>query len=350
MINKKELIKEWNKIKPKETPLVFTNITGKKIVIKDESVNLSSTYKDKHGWAMGLDYLKNHFPNPFIYYLGSTGNAGFSDFLYAEKLNKLLGEKKVLVVNFYPGHYDDKILGPDSFSRFTDGKRFREEMERFKSGKLIQVDFRKKYWFDDFKRGYTPCLDKMNEFEMGKEIGINKISRENSKDITEGFKPTYFQVMEEIISQIKGKLGRIPKTLAIIQFGAGMLYDDSKEVVKKNDVPIDIIAVSTGNKDTIADKICDSSETWQESLKDLLKKGVTRAKNSGDKIFQVNESEILDSLKILRKLNIEAEPSGGVGLAMAISSKLNNLIKNFQNYELIVVINTGNGLKKSSLN
>jgi membrane carboxypeptidase/penicillin-binding protein len=30
-------------------------------------------------------------------------------------------------------------------------------MEKFSSGRVIRVDFRKKYWFDDFKKGYTPA-------------------------------------------------------------------------------------------------------------------------------------------------------------------------------------------------
>ena len=349
---RRKLIREWAQKKPKMTPLVVLSIEGKEVVIKDESKNETETYKDKHGWMMGLDYLKNHFPNPFIYYLGSTGNAGLSDFAFADKLNEMIGEQKVLIVNFYPLHYDDKILGPDSKGRFTDGKRFREVLERFKSGKVIQVDFSKVYWFDDFEKGFTPCLNKMNELELGKSIGLEQITRKNSLDITEGFKPTYTQIFREITEHLKTKYGKIPKTLAIIQFGAGMLYDDSKAFAIEKKLPIDFMAVSTGDKHTIADKICDSSESWQKSLKDLRTKGFTIALTSGSRIYNLQEGEILSALKVMRKLDLESEASGAAGLAMVLSPRLKDILtkdKNFaklEEYEVILVINTGNGLRK----
>lgn len=327
MDKKIELIKKWEKCKPEKTPVIFSELNGQRIAIKDESQNKTDTYKDKHGWMMGLDYLENYFPNSFIYYLGSTGNAGIADFAYADKLNELLGEYKVTVVNFYPTQYDKKLLGPDTLGRFTDGKTFRERMEQFKSGKLIQVDFNERYWFGQ------PCIEEMEKYGL---IATPK----NSMDITEGFKPTYNQVMEEFIDQIKEKDGYIPKTLAIIQYGAGMLYDDSKAIAK--DLPIDFIAVSSGNKDTIADKICDSSESWQESLTDLTEKGFTKAKNSGDKIYGISEQEIRSAMAIFKTLGIESEPSGSAG--MAIIPRINEIVK--EQYELIAVINTGNGIKK----
>ncbi|MCK5624389.1 hypothetical protein KAI04_00935 [Candidatus Pacearchaeota archaeon] len=327
MKSKKELIREWNKIKPKETPVVLTEFNSQKIIIKDESKNLTNTYKAKHGWMLGKHYLENIYPRPFIYYLGSTGNAGISDFLFVDKLNKMIGEEKVIVANFYPEHYDSKLLGPDSFGRFTNGRKFRESMENYKGSRLIRVDFNEKYWFG------KPCLDKMNE------LGINA-NKNNSLDITEGFNPTYNQVMQEFISQIKNKFQKIPKTLVIIQYGAGMLYDDCKEVSKN--LPIDFIAVSTGDLKSIADKICDNSETWQESLKDLREKGYTKANNSGDKIYHVNEQEILYALSKFKELNIEAEPSGAAGFALIL--RLKEIIK--KKYDLIAVINTGNGIKE----
>ncbi len=137
----------WNEKRPKNTPVIFTTINNQDIVIKDESKNITNTYKDKHGWMMGLHYLTNIYPNNYIYYLGSTGNAGIADFLYADMLNDLLSEQKIKVVNFYPLHYDFKELGPDSKGRFTNGKIFREDMQKYKSGILVQVDFKEQYWF-----------------------------------------------------------------------------------------------------------------------------------------------------------------------------------------------------------
>jgi len=351
---RKRLIMEWIGKKPKLTPMIELDLTNSchKILIKDEGKNSTETYKDKHGWMMGLDYLKNHFPEQFVYYLGSTGNAGLADFAFADELNRLIGEKRVMVANFYPMHYDGKILGPDSKGRFTDGRKFRECMEGFLSGRVIRVDFKKRYWFDDLDKGVTPCLDKMNELSVGEEIGISSITRFNSRDITEGFDPTYHQVMEEIAGQLKEKYGRIPRALMIVQFGAGMLYEDSKALARAKGLPIDLMAVSTGNRETIADKICDSSETWQENLRDLRCKGFTKSKKDGSRIYNVTEREILFALKTMGKHDIEAEASGAAGLAMALSDRLGDIVANDDNlggledYELVVVINTGNGIKK----
>ncbi len=338
-MNQKELIQQWLRYKPKETPTKSTKINNKKVIIKDESKNITGTYKAKHGWMMGLDYLINHFPNKFTYYIGSTGNAAMGDFAYADILNNLLGEELVRVVCFYPLHYDNKVLGPNSEGKTITGFDVRKKLESFKSGKVLQVDFKEKYWFDDFQNNYTPCLDLMNEKGL-------KVNRNNSKDITEGFQPTYKQVMEEFAIQIKNQYGKIPRTLAIIQFGAGMLYDDVKEVIEENNYSIDVIAVSTGNINTIADKICDSSESWQENIRDLMKKGFTLAKNSGDKIYHLSENEIRKGLQICRKINIEAEPSGAASLGFI--DRINETIK--KEYDLIAIINTGDGIKNSLFN
>ncbi|MFC1801409.1 hypothetical protein ACFLZB_03015 [Nanoarchaeota archaeon] len=331
---RQELISKWEEHKPKVTPVIFARFGDQEVSIKDESQNLTDTYKAKHGWMMGLDYLVNHFPNNFLYYLGSTGNAGIADFAYADLLNNLLGEEKVTVVNFYPLHYDSKLLGPDSEGRFTDGKRFREEMEKYKSGRLIQVDFREKYWFDDFESGNTPCLDKM--VELGLDVS-------HSLDITEGFKPTYRQVIQEYAEQIRKRFGEIPKTLLVVQYGAGMLYDDSKLVVLEEKLSIDLMAVSSGDPKTIADKICDTSESWQESILDLRETGNTTARNSGDRIHHVDEQEILFAMQMFGELGIEAEPSGAAGMAIVPRLRETN-----STYDLVAVINTGNGIKETA--
>ena len=329
---RQKLIRKWEEYKPPITPVVFARFEDQEVSIKDESQNLTDTYKARHGWMLGLHYLLKHFPHNFLYYLGSTGNAGIADFAYADLLNNLLGEDKVIVANFYPQHYDAKLLGPDSKGRFTDGKRFRKEMEKYRSGRLIQVDFRERYWFDDFKSGVTPCLDKM--IELGLDVS-------RSLDITEGFKPTYCQVMQEYAEQIKHRFGKIPKTLLVVQYGAGMLYDDSKLVVQG--LPIDVMAISSGDPKTIADKICDVSESWQKSIVDLREIGYTTARSSGDKIYHVTEQEILFAMQMFKEIGIEAEPSGAAGMGIVPRLRATN-----RDYDLVAVINTGNGIKKTA--
>ena len=123
---RKDLLLRWKR--PKKTPVIFTDQHGQAIAIKDENKNLTDTFKAKHGWMMGRHYLENIFPEKFIYYLGSTGNSGIADLAYADMLNDMLGEGNVQVVNFYPKHYDHKLLGPDSNGLFSRGNNFRKQM------------------------------------------------------------------------------------------------------------------------------------------------------------------------------------------------------------------------------
>jgi hypothetical protein len=325
-MNKEKLLKEWNLNKPK-TPIVFISINNQDIIIKDESKNITNTYKARHGWMMGLHYLKNIFPNNFTYYIVSTGNAVMADFAYGDLLNKLINKKKITVVNFYPVHYDLKKLGPDSKGKYVFGKELKKKMQKYNCGKIISVDFNERYWSG------KACINKMKELKMN-------INKNNLLDITEGFKPTYKDIMEELIEQIRVKYPIFPKTLLVLQFGAGILYHDSKEVINQNNFPIDILAVSTGNINSIADKIVDCSETWQENIKTLREKGFTFSRKYKDRIYHVEEQEIVTALNKFRELNIDAEPSGAVGFA--ILPRLNKITN--KKYDLIAFINTGNGI------
>jgi threonine synthase len=102
--------------------------------------------------------------------------------------------------------------------------------------------------------------------------------------------------------------------------------------------------VSTGNPDTIADKICDNTESWISSLEELRECGRTRAKKIQGRpnIYHVHDYEIKYALTQFGELGIEAEPAGAAG--MAILPRLEELGK--RNHELIAVINTGNGIRK----
>ncbi len=345
---RKDLLRKWEEKRPgldrtiQEQGRVYfyTRGLGEQIAISDQHYfTAGGTYKDWHGWVMGRDYLMHHFPKRFTYYLTSSGNAGMSDFHYSDRLNEVMGEQRLRVVCFYPKHYDRKVLGPNNTGRWTTGKLFREEMETSSSGRVIRVDFNERFWSDNFESGETPCLDKMNE------AGLD-ISRQNSMDITEGFKPTYSRIMENYGKAIIEKFGYFPRTLFVIQFGAGMLYDDCKAVAKARGWPADFLAVSTGNKDTVADKIFDSSETWQESHRDLVESGYTVAKSSGDRIYHVTDQEIIMGMsEFTRRLHLMAEPAGAVGMGFVL--RKDGMTKRKitkKKYDLFAVINTGDGI------
>ena len=71
---KNELLKKWEEKRPPQTPVSFASLNGQQIAIKDESKNLTETYKDEHGWMIGPDYLTNYYPRNRVYYLVSKGN------------------------------------------------------------------------------------------------------------------------------------------------------------------------------------------------------------------------------------------------------------------------------------
>ena len=127
-IERVRLIKEWEVHKPKISPIIFTSIDGNVVVVKDESVHPTGTYKALHGWMLGMHYLQNNFPNPFNYYLTSTGNAVMADFYYTKLLNRLINQRvnssfdPLRTFSFFPAEYKDKLFGPDSNGKFLHGK------------------------------------------------------------------------------------------------------------------------------------------------------------------------------------------------------------------------------------
>ncbi len=342
---RRELFERWKKhYRSPITPVTFTTIDGKNVAIKDESQNSTDTYKEQHGSTMAEHYLQHAFPEEHTYYLVSTGNAAFSDFVYAERINKLVGEQKVRVINFWPKHYDTKLLGPDSHGRFTTGKRFRQRMEDFPSGRNEVVDFTEAFWDTE------TCRKHLNK------QGLN-LTPENSTDITEGFNPTYEPVMKYYARQIQFNewieredlLRQFPKTLLVVQYGAGMLHDDCKKVIREQQLPIDVLAVSTNRADTIADKMCDTSGRWQDHTEIVGKQGTSTARKTGDIIYHVTDQEILFALQQMRAMkDMEAESTGAGGLA--ILPRLETIIgkERLDKYDLLAFINTGNGIRETA--
>ena len=331
---KDELLRKWHQIGPPspgsrfpepQFPIKISSFAGKPLIIKDESNQRTGTYKDWHGWMMGKDYLQNHFPNPFFYYLASTGNAAVSDAVFSDELNKILGEELVTVVNFYPHQYSGKLLGPDSYGRFANSN----EVRKFLLGKikLLEVDYDEKVWSG------KNCLDRMLREGFA-------VTPENSRDITEGFNPTYSRVMKEFAVQIRQEYARIPKTLLVVQFGAGMLYYDCKSVIEDRGWPIDIIGCTAGNPETIADKVHDYAGLWLNGHDKLVEEGQAIARKDDSLIHHVDDQSILRAMAHFGRIGIDAEPSGAAGLALF--HKKPELVKG---YDLIAVINTGNGIK-----
>lgn len=320
-----ELLIKWGRLRP-HSEVKVSSFEGKSLIIKDESTQKTGTYKDWHGWMLGQHYIQNHFPNPFFYYLTSTGNAAVSDAVFAEELNGILGKEKVNVVNFYPLQYSGRLLGPDSFGRFANSDNVKEFLQT--KLKLLEVDYDKKIWSG------KNCLERMLEENL-------PVTLDNSREITEGFNPTYLVVMKEFAAQIEMQHGKIPRTLLVIQFGAGMLYYDCKSVINAQGLPIDVIGCTAGNPETIADKVHDYSGLWIDGHDKLVENGSATARKDNGLIHHVDDQNILRAMDYFKNHGIDSEPSGAAGLALLY--KKPELVKN---YDLIAIINTGNGIKK----
>lgn len=328
---KTEIIK-----KPGDTPLVeIGGLFGvANLFMKDETKNLTYTFKDRLAWEMIQPIMKNIKENKKFrkttFGAISYGNTAFSMGYYCDKLNRMFGKEIVKAVAFVPPKLIGKKFGPNTEGMIVPSKKvFDKISERCDT---IEIDLNKKI--------YT-------------EKDLENIAKEKNKvldeyiDITDGLnRPAYVNV---IIESIEKQLKEAPDYV-IVPFGAGILCNEIIDYITDKKLKTKVIPVSSGDPKTIA--IMLYGVIWVDT-ESLLKKGWGYTKNPKKdkkgrkrekyKVYHVSDDEILDVMKILKENKITAEASGAAGFA--ILHRLKSIDKNFNpKKHSVLVINTGNGL------
>ncbi len=316
------------------TPLKqFPNNFGiKNLFVKDETTNITHTFKDRLAHEMlspilneinlGKQITKTTFGSI------SYGNTAFSMGNYCDILNDLFGSEVVNAISFIPLEIKSKTFGPDTSGKHMQASEMLNKVNNVCH--LIEIDLTGKvYRENDLKvlaRNSGYCYEKYIDVTEG----LNRVSYEG--------------VISEVIEQ---QFKQVPDYI-IVPFGAGILCDEIKDYIQDHKLSSKVIPVSSGNPDTIA--IMLYGPIWV-NCKDLLKNGKTLTNH--DKIdrkgriresycvYNVNDYEILSILPQLNDLNISCEPSAASGFA--ILHRLHEIAPEFdRNKHSVLVINTGN--------
>jgi threonine dehydratase len=299
-----------------KTPLIKTELFGiKNLYIKDETKHPNNTFKDRSGYGMIKPFLE--YPEPITFGCISYGNMAIS----MGHHTKILNQKHPNIANciiFIPTDLNKRKFGPDTNNKTIQGKEVVEKIKE--TCHVIKLDLDKEYYDSEKLKQIT----KEHKLLRGKFI-----------DLTEGPKvPSYRQIFEEILEDIE-------PDYIIIPFGAGILCNETIDVIKENNCKTKVVPVAVGRKDSVAVMLY--GPYWFNT-EELEKTGKTKSKHESHPciINKVSDEEILEAIQIIKSITT-AEPSGAAGFA--ILKRLKDIHPEFNpETNSVVVINTGNGL------
>lgn len=332
-----ELQRAEKVVKPGNTPIIVPQqrIYGvNNLLIKDETCNPTHTFKDRLAYEMIRPLLEQvrqgQTPKKTTFGSISYGNTAKSMGHYVAMLNKLAGHEIARAIAFVPPEINQKKFGPDTGGYFVEAEKMITRIEQ--DCRIVPIDLSKKTYRSD---------------------DLEKLAREQKQvigdfvDITEGLsRPAYVNIIIEAIEQQL----RFSPDYVIVPFGAGILCNEVIDYVEEHKLKTKVIPVSSGDPKTIAVMLY--GPIWVDT-RALLRKGqaLTRHEPIDRKghvrtpylVHHVDDADILDAMRELKKNGIDAEPSGASGIAI-----LKNLHKIDPSFEpdkhTVLVINTGDGL------
>lgn len=294
------------------------------LFVKDESSHPTHTFKDRLASAVDKYFIEKIHPSKAVWASISYGNTAYSLGFCARQRNEICRKDIVTAVAFVPLKLSDRSFGPDTDGKIVDGKTYLKKIEELCIA--IPIDLDERYWT-------SPDLEK-----KVRELGIDG----EFIDVTEGLghlgRTSYTGVISESLEQIGG----VPDYV-IVPFGAGILYNETVDYLRKEGIQTRVIPVSVGDSMSIADKLY--GPIWIEDVGGLKAKGTAKSKHKEFPciIHGVEDSEILDALDRIKKHGIKAEASGAAGFALV--PRLKQICPEFDKKKhSVLVINTGDGL------
>lgn len=303
------------------TPLFRLNIDGNSnVYLKDESSNPTNTFKDRLA-----ELAISSAVNPTLFASISYGNTAVS---FAHRLSD---DPNHIFLAFVPNGFKNFVFGPSSFGTFIKGQDYLNFILSKKSH-VIEVDL-----MDQILR--PADLKAMADMHgIGKSLEFC--------DVTEGLEqPAYAAIVEEALMQMP-----IHPDYCVIQFGAGILANETIDVLRRICRHTKIFPISTPDPESIAKMLF--GPIWVDS-KELRRDGFapnrhqlpdrTGAVRPPYKVFLVTEDAIEAGLKIASDNSISAEPSGAASLGFVRS--LRTIDPNYSpSQHSVLLVNTGNGI------
>lgn len=303
------------------TPLIylerFEGCTN--LFIKDESVNPNGTFKDR----LSSRALERYDPD-VTFGVISYGNTAIS---LSRAISQYSLHRAVELVVFVPRNFENWSFGPSSHGTYLSGKAILEELELSSTTVSVELDRE---------------LRDSDMHSLAKGAGLTGSRFVN---ITEGLDiPAYVDIIIEVIAQ----LGR-PPDVCIVPFGAGILCNEIKDYLNRLGHGV-VVPISVASPSSLARMLYGPMWVDTELLRET---GIafsrhrspdrTGAERQPYPVFLVSEDEILNSLELMKRVGISAEPSGSVGLG--VLNRLNEFCPGIdRERDTIVVINTGNGI------
>lgn len=323
-------------LKPGNTPIVAIHNTFgvKTLWMKDETKNPTHTFKDRLAYEMIRplyeQYLSGKNTPSTTFGSISYGNTARSMGEYIKTLNTTLGSEVAHAVTFVPPSLTKKIFGPDTHDIKISAKKVLLDIQ--KTCSIVPIDLSKKIY---------------RENDLKKLAEKHKVVHGEFIDITEGLnRPAYVNIIIEAIEQ---QLKYTPDYV-IVPFGAGILCNEIIDYINEHHLHTQVIPVSSGNPDTIAVMLYGPIWVDVESLQknkwgwtrheDIDKKGHARKPY---KVYHVSDEEIYQTMDVLKKKNIDAEPSSVAGFAFIPRLKETHPEFNPKKHS-VLVINTGDSL------
>ncbi|MBK8467583.1 MAG: PLP-dependent lyase/thiolase [Chloracidobacterium sp.] len=288
------------------------------LYVKDESVHPNGTFKDRLSWKAAQRY-----PKDCVFGVISYGNTAIS-------LTRLIkdGNTSNEVVVFVPKGFETWTFGPSSLGSTIGANDILKELETYAN--VIPIEFN------------AGLLTDNDLIDLATEHNLNT---KNFVNITEGIDiPAYVDIIIEVVEQ----LGKVPD-VCIVPYGAGILCNELKDYLGQFGSGL-VIPVAVASPNSMARMLF--GPIWLD-VNQLKLGGVAFSRhNTPDRtgavrtpypVFRVEEEEILNGLQIAEKFGISAEPSGAAGFG--ILQRLCQIDPSIDpENDLIVVINTGNGI------
>jgi hypothetical protein len=253
-------------------------------------------------------------------------------------------------------------FGPDSENNIIKGSEYIKKLEQLTkqaNGTII--------WLDLGKNCEKTTKDYISTLKLGKIAYDKNLIKKNSKfiNITEGLEKSCFLSANQINTLSENDYASLPKLgissynsiikngldelhykfgckadYVVCQFGAGILYNETKEFLRIHSPNTKIIPVAVGDSNSCADKIQPSY--WATNPQSLRFGGITTSRHDNSTIYGVEDWELGRTMSEL-KTQINGEISGFAGLT--ILPRLEQIFPNLdRKRNTILTINTGNGI------
>lgn len=323
--------------------------------------NPTCTFKDKQPKALLSHIGQKGVTLPLTIGAMSTGNTAFSIFNFVRFWNQIAVRREITPVIYVPTGFEERsYFGPDVNGIRVDGRNYLGVLEKKSletGGKIIHLDFgdgsQSKEYLSSLRLGKVAA-----EHGLIKEGGVflniteglddaSPLTLEQISSLTEeqysqlqklGIK-AYQPIIDRGLADLNDFFGVEPDYV-ICQFGAGMLFNETRDYLKDNLPEAKCISVAVGSTDSCADKIYPSY--WANNPSNLRCGGTTVSKHDNSVIYGVDDWEIGEAMaKLDGRLNAEA--SGVAGFALL--PRFNEIIPKLdKKRDVILTINTGNGI------